>query len=295
MAERTIEVRKLSPALGAEIHGVDLSRPLSADQKTEIYNAWMENLVLVFRDQAIDRAQHLAFGRNFGPLHVHPATALPGDDPEILVVKADENSTRVAGEDWHSDVSCEAEPPMGSLLFMSIVPPDGGGDTMFANMYLAYETLSDPIKHLIQGRRAVHDGKPVFDRPGYREDKRFPRAEHPIVRTHPVTGRQALFVNRVFTTQIVGLNKTESDAILEMLFRQIETPEYSVRIHWLPNSMTCWDNRCAQHRALWDYFPHQRYAERVTVAGDRPFYDPAGNSLSSAPDAPKLFKNRARL
>jgi len=289
---KSIEVRKLSPALGAELNGVDLSRPLSDVQQEEIRRAWMENLVIVFRDQVLSRRQHLSFAGLFGELHVHPATALPEDDPEILVVKADETSSDVAGEDWHSDVSCEGAPPMGSLLYMTVVPPDGGGDTLFANMYLAYESLSEPIKQLIRGRTAVHDGKHVFDRPGYRDGRTFPRAEHPIVRTHPVTGRQALFVNRVFTTHISGVNKNESDAILEMLFRHIESPEYSVRVHWRPNSLTCWDNRCAQHRALWDYFPHRRYAERATVRGDQPFYRPGEEQAPEALAKPPLYRQR---
>lgn len=184
---------------------------------------------------------------------------------------------------------------MGSLLYMTVVPPDGGGDTMFSNMYLAYETLSSPIKQLIQGLSAVHDGKHVFDRPGYREGKKFPRSTHPIVRTHPVTGRQSLFVNRVFTTQIVGINRSESDAILEMLFQHVETPEFSLRLKWSPNTLTCWDNRCTQHRALWDYFPNRRYAERVTVIGDKPFYR-ANEALLSKDESgarPLLFSQRA--
>jgi len=161
---------------------------------------------------------------------------------------------------------------MGSLLYLTEVPPDGGGDTLFANMYRAYETLSDPIKTMLAGLTAVHDGKHVYERPGYRDDRQYPRSEHPMVRTHPVTGRQALFVNRGFTTRIVGLSRNESDAILQMLYRHIETPEFSVRFHWRPNSLACWDNRCAQHHALFDYFPHRRYGHRVTVKGDKPFH-----------------------
>lgn len=279
MTYATIEVRKLSPIIGAEVHGVDLSKPLSSRQVEEIHDAWMENLVIFFRDQTLTVEQHLEFGRHFGELHLHPAAHQPDQHPEILVIKADETSKRVAGEGWHSDVSCDAEPPMGSLLYLTEVPPDGGGDTMFANMYRAYETLAEPIKTMLVGLTAVHDGKHVYERPGYRENREYPRSEHPIVRTHPVTGRLALFVNRAFTTRIVGLSRNESDAILQMLYRHIETPEFSVRFNWRPNSLACWDNRCAQHRALFDYYPNRRYGQRVTVKGDKPFHE-AGRDQS---------------
>lgn len=272
MRYETIAVRKLNPVIGAEIEGVDLSKPLTNRQAEEIHDAWMQNLVIFFRDQHLTVEEHLAFGRHFGELHVHPAAHLPDAHPEILVIKADENSKHVAGEEWHTDVSCDAEPPMGSLLYITEVPPDGGGDTMFANMYAAYEALSEPIKKMLAGMNAIHDGKHVYERPGYRDDKQYPRNEHPIVRTHPVTGRQALFVNRGFTTRIVGMSRRESDAILEMLYRHIETPEFCMRFHWAPNSLACWDNRCTQHHALFDYWPNRRYGHRVTVKGDKPFY-----------------------
>lgn len=287
MPYETIQVRKLSPVIGAEIHGVDLSKPLTNRQAEEIHDAWMANLVIFFRDQKLTVEQHLDFGRRFGDLHIHPAALLPDQHPEILVINADESSKHVAGEEWHTDVSCDAEPPMGSLLYLTEVPPDGGGDTLFANMYKAYETLSAPIKSMLDGLAAIHDGKHVYERPGYRSDRQYPRSEHPIVRTHPVTGRQALFVNRGFTTRIVGLSRGESDAILQMLFRHIETPEFSVRFHWRPNSLACWDNRCTQHHALFDYFPHRRYGHRVTVKGDKPFH--RENGAESAVNAMKVF------
>lgn len=272
MSYQSIEVRKLTPVIGAEIRGVDLSKPLGNQQFKEIHDAWMENLVVFFRDQHLTVEQHLDFGRRFGKLHLHPAANRPDKHPEILVIKADENSKHVAGEEWHSDVSCDPEPPMGSMLYLTEVPPDGGGDTMFANMYRAYETLSEPIRKMITGMKAVHDGKHVYERPGYKEGATYPRSEHPMVRTHPVTGRQALFVNRGFTTRIVGLTRSESAAILEMLYRHVETPEFSVRFSWQPNSLACWDNRCAQHQALFDYFPNRRYGHRVTISGDKPVF-----------------------
>jgi alpha-ketoglutarate-dependent taurine dioxygenase len=274
MSYQTIEVRKLTPTIGAEIHGIDLSQPLGNQQFQEVHDALMDRLVIFFRDQRLSVEQHKDFGRRFGRLHMHPTSpeAVP-DHPEVLVVKADDTSTYIHGEDWHSDVSCDPEPPMGSILYLTEVPPDGGGDTMFANMYLAYEALSEPIRKLIGGLAAVHDGaKRYRGQYGSSEPGRtYPRAEHPIVRTHPVTGRKGLFVNRFFTTHVVGLRTEESDAILEMLYRHIETPEFCMRFKWQPNSIAFWDNRCAQHHALWDYYPNKRYGHRVTICGDKPY------------------------
>jgi taurine dioxygenase len=274
MRYETIEVRKSTPNIGAEIFGIDLSKPLSNQQFHEVHDALMDRLVIFFRDQTLDVEQHKAFGRRFGRLHVHPAapSVLP-DHPEILVVKTDEASAHIAGEDWHSDVSCDPEPPMGSILHLTEVPPDGGGDTMFANMHLAYETLSEPVRKLVDGMTAIHDGEHVYrGRYGIDDTGRtFPRAEHPVVRTHPVTGKKCLFVNRFFTTRITGLRRGESDAILEMLYRHIETPEFCMRFKWRPNSVAFWDNRSVQHHALWDYYPNRRYGHRVTICGDKPY------------------------
>jgi taurine dioxygenase len=277
MGFQTIDVRKLTPAIGAEISGVDLSGPLGNQQFQEVHDALMDNLVIFFRDQEITHQQQKDFGRRFGELHMHPTSinTVP-DHSEILTIKADEKSKYVAGEEWHSDVSCDAEPPMGSILYMKELLPDGGGNTLFANMYRAYETLSAPIQRLCEGLTAVHDGAQVYGgRFGLKpREGGFPRAEHPVVRTHPVTGRKALYVNRNFTTEIVGLRKTESDALLEMLYRHSETPEFHCRFAWQPNSIAFWDNRAAMHHAMWDYFPHRRLGYRVTVKGDKPFYRP---------------------
>jgi taurine dioxygenase len=282
MSYETIGVTKLTPHIGAEIGGVDLAKPLGNQQFQEIHDALMENKVIFFRDQKLTVEQHKAFGRLFGDLHVHPASQGAAKDaaissteghPEILVVHADENSKRVAGEAWHSDVTCDEAPPMGSLLYMHEVPA-AGGDTLFANMYTAYETLSEPIKRMLVGMTAVHDGEQIYrGRYGYDDrGKTYPRAEHPVVRTHPVTGRPLLFINSNFTTHIKGLKKNESDALLQMLYRHIETPEFHCRFRWQPGSLAFWDNRCTQHRALFDYHPQRRHAHRVTVKGDRTFY-----------------------
>jgi taurine dioxygenase len=272
---QTIEVRKVTPVIGAEIHGVDLAQPLGNQQFKEIHDALMDNLVVFFRDQKITVEQHIAFGRRFGDPIVHPAASSTiSGHPEIRVVKSDETTVVATGEVWHSDLSCQPEPPMGSVLYITEVPPHGGGDTAFANMYLAYDKLSPRMKAYIEGLTAIHDGGHVYTQPTYdtRPDRELPRAAHPIVRTHPVTGRRALFVNRGFSTQIVGLPTDESAAILEYLLRHVETPDFQCRFNWRADSIALWDNRCAQHRAIFDYHPHRRYGHRVTIRGDRPFY-----------------------
>ncbi len=275
MTYQSIEVRKVTPVIGAEILGVDLSKPLGNQTFQEIHDAWMENQVIFFRDQEITHDQHKDFGRRFGELHWHPAVRPQiADHPEILVIHADEKSKRVAGEDWHSDVSCDAEPPMGSILYLKEIPPDGGGDTLFASGYAAFDALSAPMQRFLESLTAFHDGEHVYrGRYGYDDTgKNYPRSEHPVVRTHPVTGRKALFVNRGFTTRIAQLKKAESDAVLDMLYRHVETPEFQCRFKWRPNSIAFWDNRCAQHHALWDYYPHRRHGYRVTIRGDKPYY-----------------------
>ena len=205
MGDQTIDIRKSTPHIGAEIFGVNLSHPLGNQQFQEVHDALMDRLVIFFRDQTISVEQQKDFARRFGRLHTHPASpnVVPGH-PEVMVIAADESSKYIAGEDWHSDVSCDPEPPMGTMLYLTEVPPDGGGDTMFANMYLAYETLSEPIRKLVDGLSAVHDGEPFY-RGRYDVDdsgKKYPRAEHPVVRMHPITGRRCLFVNRFFTTRL---------------------------------------------------------------------------------------------
>jgi taurine dioxygenase len=276
MTYGAIRIEKLTPHVGAEIAGVDLGRPLDERAFKEIHDALVEHGVVFFRDQRMTPEQHKALGRLFGELHVHPAapSLLPGH-PEVFVIHADEHSKHVAGEYWHSDVSCDPEPPMGSILYMHELPPVGG-DTLFASMYAAYDTLSAPMQRFLEGLTAMHEGEHVY-RGRYGNDdtgKVYPRAEHPVVRTHPVSGRKALFVNGGFTTRIVQLARAESDALLEFLFRHIETPELHCRFRWRVNSVAFWDNRSVQHHAMWDYFPQRRHGHRVTIKGDRPFFRP---------------------
>jgi taurine dioxygenase len=274
----TIGVDKLTPIIGAEVSSVNIGGLVSGDnssnrQMDEIHRALAEHSVIFFRDQRITPEQHLAFGRRFGELHIHPAAPHDGSDPALMTIYADKDSPRANGEGWHSDVSCDVEPPMGSILHIRQCPPHGG-DTLFASMYAAYEALSDRMKAYLDGLTALHDGESVYrglyanygvaDRPAY------PSAEHPVVRTHPVTGRKALYVNRGFTRHIIGVPRDESDAILAYLYQHAENPLFQCRFRWTENAIAFWDNRCTQHRAMWDYWPHTRSGTRVTVKGERP-------------------------
>ena len=269
---RTFNVQSLTPHIGAEIEGVDLARPLSNEQVQDIHDAWMDWKLLVFRDQVLNRDEHKAFGRRFGRLHVHPMQHQYGGDPEILTVKTTANSPYTAGEGWHTDVTCDAVPPLGSMLYVTETPAAGGGDTLFADMYLAYELLSEPMRGFLDGLTAVHDGAGPYvgsykstPPPGG-----YPRNEHPVVIRHPVTRRKILYVNSGFTSHIVGLGRSESRAVLDMLYHHIATtPRLWCRVSWRPNTLTCWDNCCTQHHAVWDYYPHSRYGERVSILDDR--------------------------
>ena len=275
MSYETIAVEPISPVVGAEISGVDLAEPLGNQTFAEIHDALMEHQVVFFRDQVMTLEQHKAFGRRFGELHIHPAAPGPDGHPEILVIHADEKSKRVAGQGWHTDVSCDEEPPMGSILHLHKVPGTGG-DTMFASMYAAYDALSESMKDFLVGLHARHESRHVHGgRYGLKVKLRdgedtYPEAVHPIVRTHPVTGRKGLYVNSGFTTRIEGLTSRESRSLLGFLYEHMATPEFQCRFHWRDNSVAFWDNRCVQHRALWDYFPAVRHGYRVTVQGDRP-------------------------
>lgn len=278
MSTPTLRVRPLTPHLGAEIEGLDLAEPLTDEQLEELRGAFLDWAVLVFRDQRLSREQHKALASRFGPLHVHPLRASAdykgGDDPEILVVKTTQKSKYTAGDGWHTDVSCDEKPPMGSMLYVQETPDNGGGDTLFADMYRAYETLSEPMQEFLGTLTAIHDGAlPYMGTYGYglSEGKKYPRAEHPVIVTHPETGRKALFVNSGFTSHVQGLRRFESRALLDMLFDHIaKTPSLTCRVHWRPNTLAFWDNRCTQHHAVWDYYPQSRYGERVSIVGEPP-------------------------
>jgi taurine dioxygenase len=267
-----LEILPLTPTIGAEIRGIDLARPLDAGAVGHLRTALLDWKVLFFRDQTITTEQHLAFARNFGDLEVHPFAPHKPGYPEVLALTHDKDN-KGRENTWHSDVTWREIPSMGSILRAVEVPPVGG-DTLFANMYAAYESLSDRMKAYLEGLTALHDGEPIYrglyanygvaDRPSY------PSAEHPVVRTHPVTGRKALYVNRGFTRHINGIPRDESDAMLAYLYQHAENPLFQCRFRWTENAIAFWDNRCTQHRAMWDYWPHTRSGTRVTVKGERP-------------------------
>lgn len=269
-----MEIKTLTPHIGAEIIGIDLTEELSDETLAEIHKAHLDHMVLVFRNQKLDRSQHKSFGAKFGELHVHPMNHGREGDPEILTVKTTSKSPYTAGDAWHTDVTCDEFPPMGSMLYITETPESGGGDTLFADMYLAYEMLSDTMKNMLEGLTAIHDGGLPYIG-SYKStppEGGYPRSEHPVIAVHPETGKKLLYVNSGFTSKICGLRHIESKAILEMLFKHIaETPKLTCRVEWQENTLTFWDNRCTQHHAVWDYYPHSRYGERVSiVAKERP-------------------------
>lgn len=289
---KLITVKAVNPSIGAEILGVDLSEQISPALFAEINSALNEHHVIYFRDQQLSDEDHKRFGRLFGKLHSHPYHAAKakakaagdeaavamnvlygaGDDPEILKIKADESSKNVAGEGWHTDVTCDEQPPMGSMLYITQAP-EGGGNTMFLNMHLAYETLSPTMKGFLEGLTSIHSGaKPYTSFYDMKvPEGGWPQAEHPVVVRHPGNGRKALYVNRGFTLRIPQLSPHESDALLNMLYEHCATmPELQCRVDWTPNMLTFWDNRCTQHHAVWDYFPNRRYGQRVSIIGERP-------------------------
>jgi len=274
MSYGTIQPTPTTPNIGAEIAGIDLSRPLGNRQVDELHDALAAHQVLFFRDQKLDYDSAKAFAHHFGDLHIHPNTPGPDGHPEILPIHADANSKRIAGERWHSDVSCDPEPPLGSILYLHTVPPVGG-DTLFASQYAAYDALSPQLKTYLEGLTAFHDGGPSYRatnaKIGVPEAGRiYPSANHPVVRTHPVTGRKALYVNRGFTQGINGLPDDEARALLAFLIEHSVKPDFQVRFRWRANSVAFWDNRAVQHLAVWDYFPQVRSGFRVTIKGDRP-------------------------
>jgi taurine dioxygenase len=255
--------------IGTELAGVQLAELDEAGIES-VRQLAAERGVLAFRGQKMSLEDQIALGRRFGPLHVHPAYA-SRQHPEALRIHTDANSRFAAGEGWHSDVSCEERPPALSILRIEVTP-SCGGDTAYASMYAAYESLSETMRNFLLTLRAVHTGDLPF-RGTYKNtsDKQFPVSTHPVVRTHPLTGRRALYVNSGFTDKVEGLTRHESRALLTMLFEHISRGvDLQCRIRWEPNTVTIWDNRCTQHHASWDYFPETRSGWRVTTIGEQP-------------------------
>ncbi|MFA9200214.1 MAG: TauD/TfdA dioxygenase family protein [Cypionkella sp.] len=272
-----LAVRPLTPAIGAEIEGIDLAAPDIAARIPAIRAALLEYGVIFFRDQHLTAQQHIAFARHFGELEIHPATPKDQADPEILRI-AHGPTSRGSENSWHSDVTWREKPSLGSIL-RAVEVPEVGGDTLFANMHLAYERLSPELKRWCTGLTAVHDIARVFARRlGKRPEElheQYPPTRHPVVRTHPETGKPVLFVNTAFTSHIEGLRESESRWLLERLYATASDPEIQCRFRWRAGSIAFWDNRLCQHFAASDYFPARRVMERVTIAGCRPYYEPS--------------------
>lgn len=269
----TIAISPMSPTLGAEIDGVKMSGDLPDEQIAEIRQALLDWKVIFFRDQDGSVAEHVAFGRRFGELEIHPFGQNLEDHPEVLVIHHDVNA-KYGNNNWHSDVTWRQKPSLGSILRGKIIP-DVGGDTLFADMYAAYDALSDRTKEKIDNATAEHSFINAFGRGMDPERKaamleQYPPAHHPVVRTHPETGRKGLYVNSAFVTHILDMEKEESDALLYKLYMQARTPEYQCRFRWRKNSVAFWDNRAVQHYACFDFPGQVRRVERVTVVGDRP-------------------------
>ena len=269
-----IDITRITGALGAEVTGFDMA---SVDDATvaELQQAWLDHKVLVLRDQDVTTEEHIAFGRHFGELEVHPFTEGIDGYPEIVLLEAggDTGKTFVAAG-WHSDVTWRAEPSMGSILRGREVP-DVGGDTCFADATAAYDRLSDEWKERVDGLFAIHDYARVFGSRVPEEEKaamaeKYPPQRHPVIRTHPETGARGIYTNIGFTSHIDGVSKDESREIIRHLERAIMNPSIQCRVKWRPDTFVMWDNRAVQHAATSDFLPAYRRMERVTIIGDRP-------------------------
>ena len=276
-----LSVRKIGVFLGAEVAGVDLSKPLSEEIADAITHAHAEHQVLVFPDQVISSEDLMRFGRYFGDLTVHPFSTSAAETPELIVYDNKEGNPPAPTDVWHTDETFREEPPMGTVLCSKIIP-EYGGNTAFASMTAIYEGLSDRLQQFLSGLEAVHDLGPfkgLFPdteegrKRMHAAEERYPPVTHPVVRVHPITGKKALFVNPQFTLYIKGMEEEESTAILQLLYKKTLRHEYHYRHQWQPNMVVFWDNRSAQHSALHDYYPQQRKMERVTISGDKPIGD----------------------
>jgi taurine dioxygenase len=271
------EIERLGRHLGAEVHGLNLKNGMAPDTFRAFEAALIEHKVLVVRDQHLTTAEHVAISRLFGELEVHPFRP-EGEFPEILVLDNHKDNPVLSTDVWHSDTTFRLNPTKYTILRCQIMPKLGG-DTLWANMEIAYKGLSEPIRKMIDGMRAVHDFqnfRVLFkntpeDRAKLRRmEDLYPNPSHPVVRTHPVTGRKCIYVNPQFTLRIEGLEPEESQAILQVLFAQARVPEYQFRLRWSEGAIVFWDNRSTQHYAANDYYPERRRMERTAVVGDTP-------------------------
>lgn len=276
----SLSIAAITPAIGATITGVDLAQPLDAGTQAAIEAALLDRQVLIFRNQDITQQQQRDFASQFGPLHIHPIYPQSDTVPEIMLLDTELNDLRDNAL-WHSDVSFVQTPPLGAVLAAKLLP-EIGGDTLWASATAAYDGLPEPLRQLLGGLTAIHDLAKSFPAERFGGDdassakleqakRANPPVSHPVIRTHPVTGRKAIYVSEGFTTRIEGLEADASDALLGLLFRHLTKPEYTVRWRWQPGDVAFWDNRVTQHYATDDYRPHRRVMNRATIIGDRPF------------------------
>ena len=271
----------LSSALGAQISGVDISQPLNLEQRDAIEQALLKHQVLFFRDQPVTPQQQARFAANFGDLHIHPIYPNVPEQPQVLILDTAVTDVR-DNAIWHTDVTFLPTPAMGAVLSAKLLP-EFGGDTLWASGIAAYEALSTPLKTLLEGLTATHDFTRSFPLERYGNTpealaqweearRKNPPLSHPVIRTHPVSGRRSLFVNEGFTSKINELSETESEAILKFLFAHATRPEFTIRWRWQQDDIAFWDNRVTQHYAVDDYRPARRVMQRATVLGDVPFF-----------------------
>lgn len=276
----SLTISPIAGALGAEIDGVDLSGDISNAAFDEIHQAFLDHHVIFFRDQhSLSPDAHKAFARRFGTLNVHPYVQGMADHPELLeIIKEPEDKVNFGGG-WHSDMSFLEEPALGSLLY-AIEVPETGGDTLFASQIAAYDALSDGMKTMLSGLKAVHSASREYSAQGHSAQARksmqattateAPEYEHPVVRTHPESGRKGLYINPAFTLRFAGMTKRESKPLLDFLFNHSRDERFTCRFRWSAGTLAFWDNRCCWHYALNDYAGHRRHMRRATVNGDRP-------------------------
>ncbi|MDW3221174.1 MAG: TauD/TfdA family dioxygenase [Acidimicrobiales bacterium] len=275
---RDLRLRPISGALGAEVTGIDLG-DLDADAVAAIRDAFVDHHVLVFRDQDLTPEDQVAFGRHFGELDTHPFVEMNEQHGEILDVVTEPDDRSNFGGGWHTDLTFLDEPDLGSILY-AVEVPETGGDTLFANQHLAYDALSETMRAILDDLEAVHSAAPQYGEGGlstYSKSMETKDSElsyktvvHPVVRTHPESGRKALYVNGAFTTGIVGMHGAESRHLLEFLLKHAVRERFTCRVRWEPGTLVMWDNRSVQHYALHDYAGQRRHMRRVTVKGDRP-------------------------
>ena len=280
MTATAMTTEPVTAALGAQISGVDLAVGLSDDTIDAIRAALLDHHVLFFRDQHLTPEQQMSFGRRFGELDEHPFVDGRADHPEVLEIVTQPDDAFNFGGGWHTDVTFLEEPDLGSILY-AVEVPDAGGDTLFANQHAAYEALSDTMKELLSGLTALHSPGAQYGVGGAStkskamETKNVAAAsgtvEHPVIRTHPESGKLGLYVNAAFVTKIKGMRRDESAALLSFLYRHSVSEVFTCRFRWEPGSLAMWDNRSVMHYALHDYAGKHRHMRRITIKGDRPY------------------------